>query len=233
MEPLRPVSERDPPLACVTGMQRSGTTWLNRMIADALNAPSLTRDHTWDRVEVAENDPVVYGLDRHGRGVRRGHWTAEQYPYPESPVVVIVRDIRDQTLSSCHYHQQKDFNAHARWVAGTNCENWRKFVMGWSGYGAPIVRYEDLRTDTLRVLKTTLQLLELDLPGDERLAGVVHDNNFEVMQKEGRAHKLMRRGMVGEGLSGLMPQTRLRLEYTCADVMRFLGYDSRRDVNER
>lgn len=219
------LSERDPPLCCVAGMQRSGTTWLNRMLADAFNVPSLTRDYTWDYPEAAKRDPVVYGLDRPGKGIRRGHWTAWQYPYLDSPVVVIVRDIRDQAVSSYHYHQQEDMDAHAKWVCGTNGEHWRKYVFGWVFYGAPIVRYEDLHGSTYHVLKDVIQQLGLDLPDDDHLKQVVKEHTFSRMIRGDKKHKQMRRGKVGDWKKEMGPKTAAHLEYVCKDVMEFLQYD--------
>ena len=215
----------DPPLCCVAGMPRSGTTWLTRMLADAFNVPSLSRIKEWDNKKTAVIDPVIYGLERKGKAVRRGHWEAWNYPYLDSPVVVIVRDIRDQAISSYHYYEQTDLDAHARWLVGTHGEKWRNYVFGWVFYGAPFVRYEDLHSSTYHVLKSTIQSLGLKQPDDDHLKQVVKEHTFSRMMRGDKAHKLMRRGKVGDWKREMRPKTAAHLETVCKDVMEHLHYD--------
>ena len=220
--------EQRPLLMCVTGMQRTGTTWITRLLADCYGVPSLTRDWTWDDVECIEIDPVIHGLDRPGPAIRRGHWSLRQYPYPETPVILTVRDPRDEVLSSYYYHKQTDLDAHARWLISQapRGRSWNDFIIEWQMHGTPVVRYEDLHADPYRTVRRIVE--ELDLPAltDEAINAAIHYNTFSVMVAEGRFHSQMRHGLVGEWKLVMDPRTAAHIVRFCGPLMQRLGYET-------
>lgn len=84
----------------VTGIERSGTVWITRLLADALNVPAQTAYR--DPPCTYEDDPAVWGSDRQGKCIRRLHAYVDrypQYPYADVPCVVVMRDPRDLAVS--------------------------------------------------------------------------------------------------------------------------------------
>lgn len=204
-------------------MQRTGTTWLARLLADSFKVPSLSRHWRWDGEQ--KTDTVIHGLRRKGYPVRRGHWAAHNYPYPESPVVTIVRDPRDQAVSSFYYREEEKLHDHALWLMGTHGEKWCDYLVGWWMVNAPFVRYKDLHGDTYGVLVKLIPQLGLELPPTSDIRKAVRNNDFKTMEKRGKKHILMRRGLVGEWREIMEPKTANLIKERCADIMEFFGYD--------
>lgn len=218
---------RDPPLLCVTGMRRTGTTWLTRILADALGVASSTRDFTWDTLEVAKWDAAVYRLDRPGRLIRRGHWTITSYPYWESPVICIIRDPRAMMASKIVFDNKEDRPlAHTHWRIGVDQQHseWRDFYCGWMDRGVPILRYRDLHERPLETIKTALAACDIPVPTDERIVRSIEWNNFERMVREGRKNALMRRGKLGGWRDELPARAQKHIEKVCGDIMEQFGW---------
>jgi hypothetical protein len=212
------------PFLCVAGMERSGTTWLARLLADAFNQPCYSRARRFG----PERDPVVHGLDREGAGVFRGHWTVRTYPY-KAPVVLIVRDPRAQALSSYHFYNKKDLGTHARWVVSKapRGSSWSEYITEWLARDVVVTRYESLHQDAYGELYGIIRALKLPsehLPPVDHLRKVVHDNDFRVMQERRTAHRLMRRGLTDEWRNVMSPETVAHINRACSPLMQTLGY---------
>lgn len=191
---------KGPPFCCVTGIERSGTIWHTRLLADAFGLPGGTRSWRWDNPEL---DGAVHALDRDGPSVRRGHWYPNAYPYRGSPVVVTCRDPRDVAVSHSHYYNKPDLRAVALWLA----PRWAKFLAEWEKEGVPFSRYEDMLADPSRQLRKVIAGLGLEMPSDEAIAEAVVTNEFKVMVAEGRKHKEMRKGTAGQWREVMAPET--------------------------
>ena len=63
------------------------------------------------------------------------------------------------------------------------------------------------------------------LPDDDRVWDAVEHNNFAMMRQEGRDHKQMRKGKVGDWKEEREPATVQELERRCTDVMEYLHYE--------
>jgi len=203
-------------------MERSGTTWLARMLADAFDQPAYSRERGFD----PSRDAVIHGLDRDGAGVFRGHWTVRNYPY-RVPVVMIARDPRAMALSSYYYHDKPDLDVHARWVVSKapRGSSWSEYILEWLQYGAVWTQYEKLHQDTFDELFNIVRALPGKLlPTVAHLEQVAHDNNFQVMTERGTAHSLMRRGLIDEWRGMMAPETVEHIEQEHGAVMKLLGY---------
>lgn len=212
------------PLLVVVGHERSGTIWTTRMLADALNVPSLSREPPSGQPEYEYSaDAVIWGKDRPGRPIRRLHYYADAFPYPDVPVLLVIRDPRDNAVS--HYHAwtatKTNLHRHALWFAAGPDSQWARYYRQWLADERVVthVRYEDLHKSTYAELECILKAFELDVP-PPCILRAISDNEFSEMENHRK-----RRGKVGEWREVMEPRTSDAIWEACRGLMEELGYE--------
>lgn len=215
-------------LFVVTGLERSGTIWLTRLLADALQLPSQTRPH--NPPFTFADDPAVWGENREGKFIRRLHeWPSTldlagvSRTY-ELPYIVIVRDPRDTAISQAHFYNH-DPNARARWLAGGETSNWQRFYLGWLRDDRCLthIRYEDLLANTRQELIKLLGNLYIDeiadYPPEDQIKAAIEANSFANMD-----NPLKRIGKARNWEGILTPDTLAEIDRASGEGMRRFGY---------
>ena len=172
----------------VAGYPKSGTTWITRLLGDALGCRTGGSKPSEDRLEIASNternrrwDPVI----RKGHFVLTDDPAYSPVPRPhmiswrglqshEHKVVFVVRDPRDIAVSGAHHWKVSLPEFVHDMVTGCNGVRsigpWNWYVNMWieryEKFGAIIVRYEDM------------------LQGPVRLQNLLSDLNFDVATKK-------------------------------------------------
>ena len=169
-------------LVYVAGYPKSGTTWLTRLMADALDSPAAGSCPQENDAHVAE------GQDRPGLYlVRKGHYlltdeigdagSEERYtPAPHRlcrltscPVLHIVRDPRAVIASAAAYHGVSAHQLITEMGQGQryNLPHWGAYEQAWLDNppaNALVIRYEDLLRDTAVQLIRALTFIGADIP---------------------------------------------------------------------
>lgn len=209
----------------VAGYPRSGTTWLTRLLGDALDCPTGGSMPSEDGRE-----PATEGRDRPGPFVvRKGHFVLTDRgrsfvpaPHRMNPahrmgerVVLVVRDPRDVIVSGAFYFKNGRQGLEAQaWNVIRGEGSMRSigpiaaYMKSWLECPMPFetVRYECLLEDPERAL------LELDLPypSTDRLRAAVERQSFAVKRSWilenghllplGKTHNLhhLRKGIAGD-----------------------------------
>lgn len=198
-----------------TGLERSGTIYITRLMADALNVQSGTRGAELDDYT---RDPVVWGLDRQSLMIRRVHWFPDEYT-KTLPVLLIVRDPRDTAVSQAHFYKKTDFNSHALWVA----PQWNKFYREWlkDDRVRSVARYRDMVDDPRKeIYRIAKEMGVRDILEEENVEKAVNDNSFDNM-----VNYLKRKGGYGGWREILSDSTARTVRSRCLGIMQRLGYD--------
>lgn len=150
----------------VAGYPKSGTTWITRLLGDALNCKTGGSKPSEDRLEIASNTE----LNRHWDIIiRKGHFVLTDDPSftpvarphqmswrglksDEHKVVFIVRDPRDIAVSGSYHWKVSVSDFVHDMVTGCNGVRsigpWSCYVNAWleryEKFGAILVRYEDM-----------------------------------------------------------------------------------------
>ncbi len=206
----------------VNGLERSGTIWTSRLIAQCLDSPSLTRSPTWDRYD--GGDPAVWGLERPNTAIRRVHYYVRDYRYGEIPVLLVVRNPLDHIVSHRYAWQHgptPNLHKHAAWLAPKIA----RFAKEWMEDERCItyVRYEDLHRRPKMELKRIISAFNFPMPPDEFIQEAIYDNEFSRMD-----NKLKRKGVLGEGRREMEERTVIHVTNACKDFMEGFDYDRRR-----
>lgn len=179
------------PLLCVIGMPRSGTIWITRLIAQAIDSPSQTRYKEGSAFDY-DKDPAVWGEERPGGLIRRLHVVSGPRAYQyQSPVVLVVRDPRSIAVSHIYYSGREEenegiFDSHFRWIA----RRWIKYYGAWIKDDRVVatVRYEDmLRNPQVELSNVIMGILRARvpthrMPSPKEIAAAVEDNSFDRME---------------------------------------------------
>lgn len=180
----------------VASRPRSGTTWLIRLLADALDSGACAHY----RFGV---DPIQYFSENHGGEylIRKTH-DARDFG---SPTVVIMRDPRDVAISRMHFNPNKYGSDVTQCVQmlGTCWEAWHDW---WERKGVPRIQYEQLqstgKTIALQSLIRRLTGKELSF---EKIELAFERQSFDAMHKE-HPHAA-RKGIVGDWKNYFTPVT--------------------------
>ena len=209
-------------LFVVNGLERSGTIWASRLLAQCINSPSLTRSPRWDTYDAG--DPAVWGLDRPGKPIRRIHYYVDAYRYGEVPMLLVVRNPLDHIVSHRYAWIQgeegmalSDLSRHAAWLAPLIV----KFAEEWMADERCIthVRYEDLHRRPGIEMRRIISAFDLPMPSDERIQQAIYDNEFVRMD-----NKLKRKGKMGEGRREMDEETISHVTDACKDFMEQFHY---------
>lgn len=203
-------------LFCLNGIERSGTIWATRLLAQALDSPSLTRAPNVDDYDL---DPVVWGLDRPNKPIRRIHYPAPAYDATEldAPVVLLVRHPCAVALSQYHYYEKKSLHAHALWLA----VRWNEFYGSWidDERVSLILHYETLLKNPLPLTRVVADMFSLEHIPAAQLEQAVYDNDFSRM-----VNPIKRKGEVAEWKKVMQTNTARRVLRTTSKVRRHYGY---------
>ena len=194
----------------VAGYPKSGTTWLTRLLGDALNCPTGASIPAHDATE-----PAAGGWDRPGPYiVRKGHYWLESYAGDEpvvpaahrlrfakltDPVVFIVRDPRDIAVSAAHFHSRSIETVVDRMISGSsyNLPAWNMYAHQWMAflrsYAQPkelracFVRYEDLLHSPVHRLRFVLSQIDTGVE-PWRIRTAVVRQSFHHVKKQVASH---------------------------------------------
>lgn len=178
----------------VVGRPRSGTVWLNRLLADALDSPLEAPGGKADA-------PKYFGPGRDGGYVvRKIHNEIKR-----GLTVFIQRDPRDVIVSTWFYNQRSQ--PLYRFVQGM-CEpyvnSYERHIRMWLDDRTKAefyTRYELLHENTYAQLLMTIEALTGKILSGEHLRAVVERQSFTTVKAkdtEGRFNHTMRSGKVGE-----------------------------------
>lgn len=238
----------DRPTIWITGYPRSGTTWVCRSLAQALDCPSLS----WSEKEDAKfNDPVIEGVRRDGSEyvVRRSHFSKPFYDNhdlgPYDAIVMPVRDPRDVAISAWRHFTFPKTQAGLRKAVAqlVGLENglplqpmvwggynedhtppgrpgWPGFVGSWLDAGIPVTRFEDHLENPVKELTRLIGEIGLRVK-PSKVKEAATDNIFANRPKD----FLMRKGIAGEWREHMSKRQALIIWKHCKDVMKRLGYD--------
>lgn len=234
----------------VTGYPRSGSTWVARSLAQALDCPSLSWSD--DRPTLMQ-DPVVAWVGRENREyvVRRSHTSLPFYHSHFGGlegrfIIMPVRDPRDIAISCWqHWTFSKDptgLEQCVRQLCGIDREGplqpmiwggyakdrrqhpgrpgWAGFVDNWLDEGVPIIRYKDHLLQPEEELHRLLAELGFHI-SEQAIVEAVQANLFHSRPKD----HLMRVGEAGQWRKGLGPDLVDMITACCGDVMARLGYE--------
>lgn len=214
-------------LCVVNGLERSGTIWATRLLGDALNLPTQTRYHGDEPFDY-DADPAVWGEWREGKLIRRlHHYPAApnapvlNYPYPNIPAIVVVRDPRDIGVSQYYFHTQfKSPDLRTAKIASGRSPLWARFYFGWLEDERMLttVRYEDLRLSPAPELRRIILTLGLE-PDLDAIDDAIYNNEFSHMRNWAK-----RKGIVGGWREELSSAVADRVWERCKDAMRLFGY---------
>lgn len=236
----------------VAGYPRSGTTWLTRLLGDALNCPTggpLPKDDEIEPATEGRNRPGLYV-------VRKGHFLVSDepanVPVPRSHVLAykalqdervvwIHRHTFDVILSVRDYWNRGSIEAATLHLSKGGRRDYVQRITGW--LDAPFERertsYEALWMDTRGEVARILN--KLGLPVDEhRLDRAVRRQSLKVRRRHaalfgdklpmGREYHMQfyRRGEPGHWRAAFTDQDVERASGLYGTVMTRLGYDAER-----
>lgn len=162
---------------------RSGLTWLNRLLSDALSSGMVAVERG------GIDDPVFAGPFQHGDYlIRKSHW-AKKY---NAPTVLLFRDPRDVAVSRMHYRKMTDLSAVIQTMH--SYEKWMRDMesIGWT----VVTSYEKLHRNSFTELHRLILVLTGQRFGLHYLAGVWNRQQINNIKKA-NPHSA-RKGMVGD-----------------------------------
>lgn len=210
----------------VSSFPKSGSTWLTRLLGDALNSPTGGCMPREDWREVATE-----GLDRPGPYIiRKGHFiliddngSGQVVPRPHrlawqrltnEKIVFLIRDPRDICISgSWHWHTSPE-KFLDRMIRGNvaRCGRWDKYCEKWLGsfqanFGLAIVRYEHLIQYASMELWRALFYIDSEFTSDKSNRQILNDaierQSFASRNRRiGNDERELRRNNMRKGIAG-------------------------------
>lgn len=233
----------------VTGYPKSGTTWLTRLLGDALDCPTGGCTSKYDSKEIAsegrsrQSEYVV----RKGHFVlvgpedyQSGHFLTEEM-VQRNPTVHIIRDPRDIAVSAGYHWGKCSLSAIMQNMSlgkgcFRHCGQWDEYVERWLPL-CPTVRYENLLKDGLSELTRVILELGFEPPEPRKLEIVIarqaFDKRVEHIQEYGEMYplgkefnlKFMRKGISGDWRNHFDKWLAYRFWFRFGSKIRELGYE--------
>ncbi len=244
----------DPQDTYLAAYPRSGSTWMKFMLFELLSGEEA--DFVNDQIAV----PHVGG-HRGARpllaGERRLIKTHEHFRPQYRQAIYLVRDVRDVVLAEYAFNQwrsveEKPFEDFLqRFLAGRShgygFGSWITHVGSWlraaeSDPKIKIVKFEDLRHDTMGTMRNVLQFLDVKLDAAE-LQRVVDNNTVARMRERedqardrafgnrkkayAKGHRFVRKGRTGGWREALTADQIARVNTAAGELLSSLGYPLR------
>ena len=190
----------------IVGYPKSGNTWLTRLVAQICNSPVagfLDANHinVNDFVIEGEEKPKNFEI------LKTHHWSRTLRASEKDKIIYIIRDPRQVLYSALHYFPKVSTQAIAKcgtlerlilsfckkelaiWYSimtrgnsqPTNwlLQSWANHVDGFSKDDSVLIlRYEDLRANSLHALRRVCTYLEIEI-SDDQLQKCILDHSFE------------------------------------------------------
>lgn len=242
------------PVLFIAGMPKSGTTWLEKMIASypgytELLIPEATfaelangQGHIF---ELPENfhqrlHKALVVLKMHCDGSQNNVQRLSEAVYP---YVVLYRDPRDVAIS--HYHYVKDTPWHGDYPVIKDLDleqgieyfirkrlpEFAHWMRSWRDHRdhekSLMISYEELRGDAKDVLRRVFDLFELPAT-DERISEIVEANTIEALRKrEAGVSNFYREGKSGGWVKHFTPE--LKAAFKAVDTKLLIEFDYEKD----
>jgi hypothetical protein len=202
----------------IVSFPRSGSTWLNRLLADFLSAS--TYDTNRVLVEKGDSDWRVY----------KSH---AFHPLP-GPTIHILRDPRDVAVSSAHYRCMDNIKDVLDGKDARNdylgFDKFEEFTRTWMARDVYRVRYEELsnREAAISWLRDTVETISNQSFSLSHVTDVYNRQTFvRARDRHGDYHSMWR-GVVG-AWRHFDRQTGERFDEQLGELMLELGYIKNRD----
>ncbi len=188
----------------VVGRPRSGTVWLNRLLADALNSPMEAKGDAF--IE----PPIYHGPGRGGGYVIRKAHGAEKL----APTVFIQRDPRDVAVSTMMFRKQNKVFPSVKQMCEPHSLSYEYHIRMWLDYEKEgkaeyYTRYEWLQQNPAQHLRDIVFTMTSKPIAIEHLNNVIRRQSFKVVKKndkEGRYDSSMYKGVSGEWRKFFTPE---------------------------
>jgi len=162
-----------------------GRTWLRvilgRAIALHYRLPKQINIH--DLYRLSEANPHLPAIKpMHEKYDQFGHG------YVGQKVILLARDPRDALVSRYHQHKKElSFDSLEAYIAGsTELADYIQFYNDWQAHrgtaGLLVVRYEDMKADTLKEIRRVFEFLDLPITLDEMEQAIAHAS-FQNMRR--------------------------------------------------
>lgn len=210
----------------VVGRPRSGTVWLNRLLADALDSPL---EAPGDKADAAK----YHGPGRDGGYVIRKSHNEKRF----GPTVFIQRDPRDVAVSTMFFRRQSNLFPVVQQMCEPYNSNYEYHIRLWldhrANHGAQVyTRYELLHSNAVAQLRLIVMTLTGKRIDREKFQTVVERQSFaniKANDTEGRQTYSMHRGIVGDWKNYFTREIGQYMHKHMGDFMIEEGYVQNRD----
>lgn len=235
----------------VVSYPKSGNTWVRFLLANLIWSDSIT-----DFTNIEQRIPDIYKHSAlHLESIPRPrYFKSHEYFDPRYPkVLYVVRDPRSVLVSYYNYEMRwrtrfkpetSYYDFTKLFLSGQlNCfGSWQENVLSWlrlRGHDNQrfcLIRYEDLKADSLPIMKTISSFLRLKT-SEERLKLAVKNSSFQSMKNlETKAQEwergvnnntipFVRKGSTSEWQQVLDTTTIKLINDHCGELMQELGYE--------
>lgn len=227
---------------------RSGTTWLGFILANLLKSDPDEEIRPPNRYSPDINAAYFgNGTMQHWVDLPAPRFLRVHAPYDPAflKAIYVLRDPRDVMVSYYHFKRLTDPSFQLSMTEFVSRDDhwpgrWDEHVAGWLlRHRHPrllLVRYEEMRKDTVQAMKSILNFAGLTY-GKEELAGTVEACDFNKMQAlepelrkaagavETNEERFVRRGKVGGWKDEIDIKNLQVIERRYGHVMRKFGYD--------
>jgi len=229
----------------IIGLPKSGTSWLNRMVAEVpgyqnWTPPYITwTDHTL-KEETLLDPPLGYTVTKLHCRPTPAH--IELFLKVRRPHVIIYRDLRDVAVSWFFYAHNvatADRVAHVKkmnkdealsWWINNRLADYVAWVRGWKQGHDPalalMIRYEDLLADTFRVMKRVFDHYEVGL-SDEKVKKIVDKHAFKSITGRSAGqedpHSFNRKGVAGDWVNHFTPDIKQQFKNVAGEALQEFG----------
>ncbi len=230
----------------VVGLPKSGTSWLNRMVAEVpgyqkWTPPYITwTDHTLEP-ETLRQPPVGYTVTKLHCKPTPAH--LQLFNSVKRPYVIIHRDLRDVAASWYFFAHNVATDPHADPIKAMSKEEaldyWVKnrlpdyisWVNGWADGRDPqygmMIRYEDLLADAPGMMGRVFDHYEVGL-SKEQVRRITDKHAFktatgrEAGQEDPNAFN--RKGVAGDWVNHFTPQLKAKFKEIAGETLQRFGY---------